>query len=395
VSASGGGPALPAGAQTRVGSPSAVLVLTGGLVHLVHQLAVVRELPERVSRPGALDPPAAAPPVGVHITGVLRRDAAALEALHDAIERWLLLLRRRDPARFGGLQLLREEWEVEAERWSIACLNNQWLVGQRAWIERLDLRELVVCGDGLGIYYRCARELRALLPSLLDRPIAEPGRRVRYVLSGRQPRWHRPPVAAAAVGEANRRELFADLVASQRAAAEPALRLCLEAAQPEATLWLCSVPNLAHQFPGNRLPGSVLKAWRRRLQRRHGFDARRDRLVLIDHPKAPPGGSFGPRPEPWLAGPLRTAVALEVLVALLLQARPGRAVVVAGLTSALYGVRQLTTAEVAWLGLAPLWWGNPLYWRRPLEFLHRSLRVARMAWITAAEPQRLPPLPPQ
>jgi hypothetical protein len=394
LSASGGDPVLPAAAQTGVGPTAAVLVLTGGLVHLVHQLAVVRELPELVSRPGALDPPAPAPPVGVHVTGVLRRDAAGLDALHEAIERWLPWLRRRDPARFGGLHLLRQERELEAQPWTLACLNSQWQAAQRTWIERFDLRELVVCGDGLGIYYRCARELRALLPSLLDRPIPEPGRHVRYVLSGRQPRWHRPPVAAAAVGEANRCELFADLVASQRAAAEPALRLCLEAAPPEATLWLCSVPNLAHQFPGNRLPGSVLQAWRRRLQRRHGFDARRDRLVLIDHPKAPPGGSFGPRPEPWLAGPLRTAVALEVLVALLIQARPGRPVVVAGLTSALYGVRRLTTAEVAWLGLAPLWWGNPLYWRRPLEFLHRSLRVARMAWITAAEPPP-PPLPPQ
>ena len=384
MSARGGGPGLPS-----PGQPPAVLVLTGGLVHLVHQLAVVRELPELASPPAAVPPP-----VGVLVTGVLRGDSDGLEALHEAIERWLPLLRRRDPVRFGGLHLLRHEWEVEAGHWTIACLNSQWQAAQRTWIERFDLPELVVCGDGLGIYYRCARELRALLPSLLNRPIPEPGRRVRYVLSGRQPRWHRPPMAAAAVAEPNRRELFADLVASQRVAAEPALRVCLEAAPPAGTLWLCSVPNLAHQFPGNRMPGSVLEAWRRRLQRRHGFDARRDRLVLIDHPKGPPGGSFGPRPEAWLAGPLRTAVSLEVLVALLLQLRPGQPVVVAGLTSALYGVHRLTAAEVAWLGLAPLWWDNPLYRRRPLEFLHRSLRVARMAWITAAEPPP-PPLPPQ
>ena len=46
--------------------------------------------------------------------------------------------------------------------------------------------------------------------------------------------------------------------------------------------------------------------------------------------------------------------------------------------------------------LAPLWWGTPLYRRRPLEFLHRWLRVARMAWITGAAPPvpRLRPAPP-
>ena len=52
----------------------------------------------------------------------------------------------------------------------------------------------------------------------------------------------------------------------------------------------------------------------------------------------------------------------------------------------LYGVRCLTSAAVVWLSLAPLWWGNPLYRRQPLEFLHRWLRVSRMAWITAAVP---------
>jgi hypothetical protein len=53
------------------------------------------------------------------------------------------------------------------------------------------------------------------------------------------------------------------------------------------------------------------------------------------------------------------------------------------MTSALYGVRQLTGVAVAWLPLQPLWRHNPHYRRRPLEFLHRSLRLARMALLTA------------
>jgi hypothetical protein len=51
---------------------------------------------------------------------------------------------------------------------------------------------------------------------------------------------------------------------------------------------------------------------------------------------------------------------------------------VAGLTSALYGVRHLTGATVVWLPVLPLWRHNPAYRRRPLEFLHRWLRVRRM-----------------
>jgi hypothetical protein len=377
--------------------PPAVLVLTGGLVHLVHQLAVLRDLPELAPAPApafapapSSPPPQPPPAIGLLVTGVLRHDPQALARVHGAIERWLPALRQLDPLAFGGVRLLAQEDEVATEAWTIACLNSQWQQAQRRWIEALDLRELLVCGDGLGIYYRCARELRALLPSLLQRPIPEPGRRVRYVLSAPHPRWHRPPVASASVPEERRRQIFATLVASQRAAAEPWLQLCLGATDPQRPLWLCSVPNLAHQFPGSRLPATVLEAWCRQLQRRHGFDPARDRLVLIDHPKAPPEGSFGPRPEAWLAGPLRPEVALEVVVAGLQQAQPGRPVVVAGLTSALYGVRCLTGAEVVWLGLAPLWWGNPLYRRRPLEFLHRWLRVTRMAWITIAAP---PPSP--
>ena len=362
----------------------AVLVLTGGLVHLVHQLAVVRELPELAAAP-AHGAGAVPPAMGVLITGVLRRDPVAMAGLHGAIEGWFPLLRQQDPAAFGGLHLLHDEAAAAAGRWSIVCLNNQWVEGQRSLIERLDLHDWVVCGDGLGIYYRCARELRALLPSLLNRPIPEPGRRVRYVLSGRQPLWHRPPVPAQPPPERRRLELFETLVASQEEEAAAAVRLCLAAAEgapPGRPLWLCSVPNLAHQFPGGRIPMAVLEPWRRQLERRHGFDPACDRLVLIDHPKAPPEGSFGPRDEPWLAGPLRTPVALEVLVELLIRSRSGRPVVVAGLTSALYGVHRLTGAEVVWLGLAPLWRGNPRYRRKPLEFLHRCLRVARMARIT-------------
>ncbi|MFM7547930.1 MAG: hypothetical protein ACKO8I_03475 [Cyanobacteriota bacterium] len=366
-------------------APPAVLVLTGGLVHLVHQLAVVRELPEFTELLGSVDGPFAAPPaIGVLVTGVLRRDPTVLAAHHTAISRWLKELRRTDPPAFGGLRLLAEEREAEAERWLVACLNNQWQRAQRSLIDRLDLRDLVVCGDGLGLYYRCARELRALLPSLLNRPIPEPGRRVRYVLSGRQPLWHRPPVPATPAPEQRRIELFGSLVASQAEAAETTVRLCLEAAPADRPLWLCSVPNLAHQFPGLRIPQSVLEGWRRQLERHHGFDPGLDRLVLIDHPKAPPDGSFGTRAEPWLAGPLSSAVPLEVLVELLSRRRPEARVVLAGLTSALYGARRLTGVEVCWLGLAPLWWANPLYRRRPLEFLHRSLRAARMAWITAS-----------
>ncbi|MFN9870664.1 MAG: hypothetical protein ACK55E_04405 [Cyanobacteriota bacterium] len=362
----------------------AVLVLTGGLVHLVHQLAVVRELPElaAASATTSLSEP---PAIGVLLTGVLRRDPVALAGLHGAIDRWLGLLRQQDPAAFGGLHLLPDEDAAAAEPWSIVCLNNQWVEGQRSVIARLDLRDWVVCGDGLGIYYRCARELRALLPSLLNRPIPEPGRRVRYVLSGRQPVWHRPPVPAQPPPERRRLELFESLVASQEGAAATAVQVCLAAvaaAPPGRPLWLCSVPNLAHQFPGNQIPMAVLEPWRQQLERRQGFDPACDRLVLIDHPKAPPQGSFGPRSESWLAGPLRTPVALEVLVELLIRRRSGRPVVVAGLTSALYGVSRLTGAEVVWLGLTPLWRANPLYRRKPLEFLHRCLRVARMAQIT-------------
>jgi hypothetical protein len=249
-------------------------------------------------------------------------------------------------------------------------------------VERLSIRQLVVCGDGLGVYYRCARELRAVVPSLLGRPIQEPGRTVRYVLSGRQPRWHRPPVASEPVPARGRQELFATLVEAMRERGAEERGHCLAYAIPGRPLWLCSVPNLAHQFPGERLPLEVLHLWCSGL-RSEGFDPARDRLLPIDHPKAPPGGSFGPVTETWLAPPLRSNLPLEVLIRLLAEAQPGREIHVCGMTSALFGVRALTAARVSWLGLAPLWHTNPHYRRRPLEWLHRWLRRRRMALLTA------------
>ena len=119
-------------------NPPAVLVLTGGLIHLVHQLAVVRALPELVN--GDHTAPAA---IGVLVTGVLRRDPAAVASLHARIEPWLERLRQLDPQGFRGLQLLRDDEAAAARRWSIACLNNQWVVGQRQVIERLALTDQI------------------------------------------------------------------------------------------------------------------------------------------------------------------------------------------------------------------------------------------------------------
>jgi hypothetical protein len=356
-----------------------VLVLTGGLIHLVHQLAVLEDLPE--CSPSGGEPPR----IAVLITGVLTRDAVALQGLQEAIGRWFALLRQRHPLRYGRLTLIRAESALPSGPWGLCLCNNQWLIGQRSVIERLAITDLVVCGDGLGLYYRCGRELRALLPSLLNRPIPEPGRRVRYVLSGRQPVWHRPPQPALAPPVEERAGLFALLVDSQRPEAADALAFCLAGGDPGRPLWLCSVPNLAHQFPGRRIPAVVLQGWLTGLERHHGFDRRSDRLLLIDHPKAPPEGSFAALERPWLGGSLRSAVALEALVQLLREVSPQRRIVVAGLTSALYGVSRLTGAEVAWLGMAPLWWGNPLYRRKPLEFVHRWLRVRRMALLTGRQ----------
>jgi hypothetical protein len=358
--------------------PPRVLVLTGGLVHLVHQLAVAVELP------GLGNPPA----IGVLITGVLTRDPEGLARLQAGMEGWFERIRRQAPQAFAGLRLLPDAAALAPGDWDVVCLNNAWQGAQRQLVERLAIHHVVVCGDGLGVYYRSARELRALLPSLLARPIRWPGKQVRYVLgSARQPCWHRPPELATAPSRLCRGDLFEQLVQSLRQEATPLLAACREAAGSPAggrgatdrPIWLCSVPNLAHQFPGGRIPPGVLREWQQRLV---GFDPRQDRLLLIDHPKAPAAGSFGPPGERWIAGPLRTPVPLEVLVRLLERECPGRPVVVAGLTSALYGVRQLTGAAVVWLPLAPLWRWNPGYRSRPLEFLHRWLRARRMALLT-------------
>ena len=95
--------------------PPAVLVLTGGLVHLVHQLAVLRDLPELAPAPrpaGDPSPPPAPPAIGLLVTGVLRHDPQALARVHGAIARWLPALRQLDPLAFGGVRLLAQEDEV-------------------------------------------------------------------------------------------------------------------------------------------------------------------------------------------------------------------------------------------------------------------------------------------
>lgn len=374
--------------------PRRILVLSGGLIHLVHQLAVVCSLDERQAPTGrGVDTTgegpaqsASAAVIAVLITGVLTRNPAALTALQDTIDVWFERLRQEADGRLAGLQLVRQPDTLPAGPWDLACLNNQWQSNQREWMERLTIPELLVCGDGLGLYYRCARELRAVLPSLLGLPIREPGRRrVRYLLSGHQPRWHRPPLPPLPPPLAERRRLFALLVDSLRPQAAAELEACLRLWAPERPLWLCSVPNLAHQFPQERIAPAVLQHWRRQLERHHGFRSDVDRLLLLDHPKAPPDGSFGALQQPWLAGPLRSSLPLEVLIALLQEARPQAQVVVCGMTSALYGVRRLNGAPVVWLSLLPLWRHNRNYRRRPLEFLHRSLRMARMALLTAQE----------
>lgn len=352
-----------------------VLVLSGGLIHLVNQLAVVLERPEL--RRGPAD-------IALLLTGAITWDPLRLAEQHGAIERWLEQLRQVDPRGMAPVHLIREPEALEPGAWDLACLNNQWQRLQREPCERLRIPTWLVCGDGLGLYYRCARELRAILPSLLNRPIPEPGRRVHTVLEGAQPRWHRPHGPVDPVPLHTRSQLFEALVASFEMATEPFVETCLAATRPDRALWLCSLPNLAHQFPGERLPSALMEAWIARLP---GFDPSIDRLLLIEHPKAPPTGSFGPELPDGVAAVLRSAVPVEVLVRALEQAVPGRRLVVAGLTSALYGVRSLSGAEVVWLGLGPLWAHNPRYRRHPLEFLHRLVRVRRMSWLT----RRLPP----
>ena len=362
---------------TTAGPGPRVLVLSGGLVHLVNQLAVVIGLGEREGwRPGDL---------AVLVTGGLRLDAAGLLQLHRHLEHWFEVLRRQWPGACAGLRLVPDQAVLRPGEWEMACLNNLWQESQREHLERLAIPTVLDCGDAVGIYYRCGRELRALLPSLLGLPVVEPKRRLRLVLEGRQPLWHRPARPVEPVPVRLRARLFDSLAASLAPPPGTAGDALLPPLSPGRPLWLCSVPNLAHQFPGRRLPLAVLEAW---LDRLEGFEPRQDRLVLIDHPKAPVGGSFGPGLPAAVAGPIRSALPLELLVRSWQQEAPQRPVIVAGMTSALVGVRRLTGAPVRWLALAPLWRANPSYRHRPQEFLHRWLRVRRMALLCR---EALPP----
>ncbi|EAQ75527.1 MULTISPECIES: hypothetical protein [unclassified Synechococcus] len=350
--------------------PPRVLVLSGGLIHLANQLAVVLERPEL--RGGAAE-------ISVLLTGAITWDPLRLAEQHRAIERWLEQLRQLDSQRLASVQLIRKPETLEPGTFDLACLNNQWQQVQRDPCEQLEIPTWLICGDGLGLYYRCARELKAIPPSLLNLPIREPGRRVHTALVGAQPCWHRPHGPIDPVPLGTRARLFEALVASFSEACKPFVEDCLAATRPDRALWLCSLPNLAHQFPGTRLPPELLGAW---IDQLPGFDPSLDRLLLIEHPKAPTAGSLGSEPPPGVVAVLRSAVPVEVLVRALERAAPGRRLVVAGLTSALYGVRSLSGAEVVWLGLRPLWTHNPRYRRHPLEFLHRLVRVRRMAWLT-------------
>ena len=208
------GEPLPSNAGDRP-ADQRVLVLTGGVIHLVHQLAALQS--ESTSR------------MAVLITGVLTRDPPALRAMQATLGAWFNDLRQADPGRFGQLSLLHDGSDLRPGGWDLACLNNQWVVGQRSVVERLAIPRVLVCGDGLGVYYRCARELRAILPSLLNLPIHDRARQVRYALSGRQPLWHRPPSAPATVDRQERQRLFEGLVSSLAAGAAPLVEATLAA----------------------------------------------------------------------------------------------------------------------------------------------------------------------
>jgi hypothetical protein len=125
------------------------------VIHLVHQLAVVRTclLAGGQDEGGQGTFAGNAPTIAILITGVLRKQPAALAALHADLERWLAVLRHQLPE-FAGIRLAAAPEALAPGAWDLAVLNNQWLVGQREVVERLRIRELVVCGDGLGIYYR-------------------------------------------------------------------------------------------------------------------------------------------------------------------------------------------------------------------------------------------------
>jgi hypothetical protein len=337
-------------------------------VHLVNQLAVVIGLGEQEGWQAS--------DLALVVTGVLRNDTAGLEAMHQSLEVWCAALRREWPASCAGLRLVSDPGELKARTWDVACLNNLWQRSQHEQVRQLGIATVLACGDGVGIYYRCARELRAIVPSLLKLPMEKSDWQVRFFLEGRQPLWHRPPLPSEAVPSDVRAHLFENLVATLGPAADPLVEACLIQAPPGRPLWLCSVPNLAHQFPGQQLPVAVLEGW---LDQLEGFERDHDRLLLIDHPKAPPGGSFGSELPAAVAGPIRSALPLELLVRQLHRRELGRPLHVAGMSSALLGVRRLTGTQVHWLPLAPLWRANPGYRRRPQEYLHRWLRVRRMA----------------
>ena len=94
--------------MTPRSTPPRILVLSGGLIHLVHQLAVVRALLlERVGgAPLATEAPlAACASIAILFTGVLRKQPAALAALEAELERWLTVLRRQRPE-FRGIQVV-------------------------------------------------------------------------------------------------------------------------------------------------------------------------------------------------------------------------------------------------------------------------------------------------
>ncbi|MBM5817662.1 MAG: hypothetical protein FJ083_14075, partial [Cyanobacteria bacterium K_Offshore_surface_m2_239] len=126
--------------MTPRSTPPRILVLTGGLIHLVHQLAVVCALLlEGVDgeAPFAAEAPlAGGAPIAILFTGVLRKQPAALEALQAELERWLALLRRQRPE-FRRIQVVEAPEALAPGAWDLAVLNNQWLVGQREVVERL------------------------------------------------------------------------------------------------------------------------------------------------------------------------------------------------------------------------------------------------------------------
>ncbi len=322
-----------------------VLMLSGGLVHVVHQLAVRDQLG------------LATAPTTVLFTGVLRlRHPERLEALQERARGWL------SP---WGIQVATE---LPEGPWPVVLLNNEWQHWQTHLCEQVQPCQRWICGDGLGLYYRCRDEWEALASSLADlwrRPAAEPGRG--YALAGPQPFWHRPPGPYLQVEPWRWQTWFDRLLCS----APPPLE---HDPLRHARHGVLALPSLGEEFPGRSLPLELLLAWRRRLPQPQLP------LLVLDHPKAPPGGSFGhqslparihlqpPGPEP-----------LEVWLA----QRRSQVAWVAGLSSALYGVQQLLHLPIQVLPAASLWRHNPLY--RPLSAAYRLrwLRIQRLRWLIA------------